>query len=539
MIKHGQRCPVCKLYWNDNTKKWLKKPPRESSKGSHKGKSYLHQLNQIQGSASKWKSYAWLPINLTVEQILSDAEKLWDDKSDFCLDRALSLSSLLIITRTKDSEKHKFGYKNGYINVYADDMRKWVYSRYEVYLRFFEKAEYIMPYLKGKKGYMASNQVQQGYSKQYKFNPLLLVKQGDKRKYHRTEYTTPRLLVKLHKHKVSKQNLIKNLQVRSIMVDNVYKMIEALDFEAFEKWCLDNPSEFSSPDIMNDMVVIVSEIKEGKIYINPKDGYGFRFHSPFTNLKKVIRKFIMIDGAPASELDIRNSQFFFLACLTLYPEACTDILKSSVNTRELRTILHTLRFFYYTYPDFKDFIDASLEGTVYDSLVDRLNLTGKNYKVRRNKAKDLCFGALFSKKEQCENLKSLLVWEFPNLIRVCEIINGGEYPLPMLLQRIESHMIVDTVAVTAADNVDGIYTTVHDSVLCGASDLPIFKALIKDAFDTAGLPQPMVSIKNNGSQVEHEIVTEQKATATAELPDTTPLDKLQQRFEAQLATDSL
>jgi len=538
MIKHGQRCPVCKLYWNDNTKKWLKKPVRESSKGLHKGKSHLQQLHQVQSSASKWKSYAWLPINLTVEQIQSDAERLWDDKSDFCLDRALSLSSLLIITRTKESKKNSYRYKHGYINVYAEDMRKWVYCRYEVYLRFFEMAGYILPYKKGRTGYMASNMVQKGYSKQYKFKPLLLKKPGDERKYHKVEYSTPRLLLKLHKAKVQKQNDIRKLQVRSEMVDNVYKMIDSLDMEAFETWCINNPYEFKSQDLMNDYLVQVWEIKNGSIYINPKDDYGYRFHSPFTNLRKVIRSFIMINGSPASEIDIKNSQFYFLACFTLYPEACTKILKSSVNKQELKNIFHLLGFYYDTFPDFKAFIDTSLQGTVYDLLIDRLNIKGKGYKAKKKKAKDLCFGALFSKHGECENLKAVLVGKFPNLIRVCEIINSGQYPLPMLLQRIESHMMVDMVAVRAADNVEGVYTTVHDSVLCGSSDLPIFKAMIEDAFNTVDLPQPVVAIKNNSEKAEQILEVEQDVPTTDTLPDLTPIAELQQHFEAEFASEA-
>ncbi|WP_066836495.1 hypothetical protein [Rufibacter ruber] len=505
MYTHGQRHPETRLYWNEITQKWLKKPVRPTSKGQAvgkakgqaigkavgktKGSTYQRKLEEIKKETDKWKSFAWLPINLSIETILQKAEELWDDKSKFDIDRALSVASLMIIKRTKDQKKTKWAYQWGYINVHSDDLVKWCGVRYEAYLRFFEKAKFITEYKKGHKGFMSGQ-----YPKQYRWWPLLLKKEGDPRKYHKVEYQTPRLLLKLAEMKLQKKVESLRENTRSAMVQNVFDLVDTIDINQFTSWCVANPKAFKNQDVMNDILVTVNEIKDGNVYINSRDEYGWRFHTPFTNTKKVLRQFVMIGGQSASELDVKNSQFFFMACLTKYPKQCMEILKKSgMKATDLKVVFHNLSYYYETYEDFRSFVDAAEVGEVYQTMTARFASVGKTYP--KKKVKDMCFAAFFSERGESVKTKAKLATLYPMVVAACENINGGELPLPMLLQRLESAMMIDRVAVLVNDNATHPFTTVHDSFLAGQEDIEMIEQVIIEEFGKAGLPVPNLDIK--------------------------------------------
>jgi len=124
------------------------------TKGKAVGKTSSKVLDKIKAEyPAIWKSYAWLPIGLTVEQIEMDAKTQWKYKSKFHIDLALALSTLIIIRRNSATEKVKatFLHKQRYVNVSAKDLKKWVHSKdYVKYLDFFIQ----VGYLKRDKGYL-------------------------------------------------------------------------------------------------------------------------------------------------------------------------------------------------------------------------------------------------------------------------------------------------------------------------------------------------------------------------------------------------
>jgi len=218
---------------------------------------------------------------------------------------------------------------------------------------------------------------------------------GDQRKYHRVDYTTPKMLVKAFTWKMEKMAIQKNNQVRIDLINNMETLCKDFDIQGFEDWALSNPTRdgkpvFKDQEELNYYLIRAARMKTGDIYCNPKDSAGERFHSPFTNSIREIRDFIRIQGDQAVEIDIKNSQFFFLACLTLHPAASKAILKAVAG---LTGNLELMKHYYQNRADYKAFIDNAVDGTLYDYTINLYAQRGK--KVTKAFVKDL-FLRLFS-----------------------------------------------------------------------------------------------------------------------------------------------
>jgi len=487
-IKHGTKDNLTGLFYNSITNKWVVRL-RTSSKGISKNKTYNEKLSIIKKESKDYESFGWLPINISIDDISISAHHNFNSRVFFDIDRAISLFTLLIIKRTHSIQKNTFGLKNGYINIHSKDLRKYVGNNYKEYLLFFEKSEYIVNYKSGRKGYLSND-----YSKQYKLHPSLLKSTSitEHRKYYKVSYTSPRTLVKLYEAKQKKKLEILKSETRIELKQNVYKLVESIDIEAFTSYCLSNAATFKNDDILNDTLVRISEIKSGNITFNSKDEYGNRFHSPFTNTTKILRNFIKINNSTISEIDIKNSQFYFLSCLTLFSKASIELLKETgIPVIRLKETCHLLDYYYNNYSDFKEFIDLCLSGNIYNYLIENLPFNN----LTKSKVKDLCFKALFSSSKQCASSKKKLKVVFPSLVRVCEIINSTETPIPLLLQRLESSILIDRIALKGCDNSIHPFTTIHDSIICSVEDVDLFGYLFETTFEDVGLPLPILTKK--------------------------------------------
>lgn len=494
IIPHGHQDPISKKYWNNTTLKWLTQKPRPSAKGANLGKAinktkgliYSNRLKELRDQhPGRFLTYAWLPINLSIEKIWADAHIIWKHKQEFDIDKALALSTLLIIKRTSTSKRkrQKYIYKNGYTNVHSDSLKEWVHTNdYLKYIDFFREAGYLEP---------GTNYASGQYAKMYKWCWHWLKNETDARKYHRVVYQMPKTIVKLFEQKEAKRQNYLQTGCRQNLIKHVYTVASNLDVEAFSAWAFQNTKVFKGDiDLVNNLMVKLNRFRNGEIYINQKCGYGERFHSIFTNTPKEIRPFIRINNLPVAEIDIKNSQFFFLAAASLYQDECYNILNEGMSDDDLSLVFKTLKHFYTKYQDVKEFIDCSLDNTIYELLISRLGTT-----FTKKKIKNLCFRVFFSKKSECIRSKEILKPYFPNLIRMSEIINTkSNYPLPMILQRLESRVFIQMIAEEAAagHGIINEYITVHDSIIASQTDAKKFENLIKSFFLDLGLPVPIL-----------------------------------------------
>ncbi|EJF10005.1 hypothetical protein [Pontibacter sp. BAB1700] len=212
-------------------------------------------------------------------------------------------------------------------------------------------------------------------------------------------------------------------------------------------------------------------------------------------------------------MDVKNSQFYFFACMVLFPEQVMKVLAPGMNPKKLQKVHHLLREAYHTKPDVKEFIDGAISGELYGMLAASLERK-HNKKFKKKRVKDICFRTLFSRKGQCQKSKALLQEHYPGVVKACEFVNtaAGEresvnkiYSIPYLLQRLEARILIDLVAVTAVEQGTAPFTTIHDSYLLKSSDVPLVKFIIEDTFKTLGLPAPTLSYDGGTVEVANDI----------------------------------
>lgn len=181
------------------------------------------------------------------------------------------------------------------------------------------------------------------------------------------------------------------------------------------------------------------------------DEYG-RFHTNFTILKKEIRqKFIKIDDEEIIEIDIKNSQPFFLSL----------ILKNQITEKN---------------DEVKKFIWLAKEGLFYDYIIDQFN------KLSRSEVKMLTYKVLFGHNgiNSAENkiFQNLFPFVY-NYIIEYKKKNNDYRSLAYTLQRMESDFIYGQVVKEIYEKVPDIRLfTIHDSIDCSVKH----KYIVEDIF---------------------------------------------------------
>ncbi|MBF8962143.1 hypothetical protein I0P70_02700 [Pontibacter sp. FD36] len=500
MITHTQKDLITGKSWNSKTGKWVKRL-RETAKGKAKGSTYDRKLNIIkQTNPNSYRSFGWLPIQVDINDLVADAAQYWNYTHPFDIDKAVAVFTLIIVKRCKLAElkKQNYYFGEGYVGIHSDDFRKWVdHHKYPDYLQFLEDRVYIRTF---RTALDTKSFIHGQMPCMYKIADYRLKKDGDARMFYKVPYTTSKMLVKVFSYKQNYKLTLLQQQVRTELVENVYKITEQLASDAFTTWALSNPKKFKTKkknglEEANRMVVTVEQMKQGIFTINPCDDYSGRFHSPFTYRRRCVRNFIRIDGEPAIEIDIKNSQFFLFSLLRSHSNEVKPILKGLTaanpgkDNLSLEKTLSLIQDFYDRYEDVRTFLDASADNSIYQVMMCQ-------YSKKKKFVKDLCFKALFSAEEQCVKSKEKLMWFYPNVVELCETINThGRYTLPKILQTLESRIYLDMVALEAIQQGAAPFITVHDAFYVKPCDTSLFTYLIEDTFAKLCLPSPKVEVK--------------------------------------------
>lgn len=234
-----------------------------------------------------------------------------------------------------------------------------------------------------------------------------------------------------------KRKLIEDLTSVTILFDNAKSLLEQ------------NINEIS---IFNRNMYSVECINLNHIFYH-FDDFG-RVHTNFTILKSCIRKkCLLIDGEETSEIDIKNSQPFFLCKLI---ESQTDF---QINLEE--------------YNLYKSLV---LEGKLYEHIMSLSNRS-------REETKDLVYKVLFGK--NLYKCKSTIIFKklFPNItdfIKYYKKSNGGYKVLSHRLQNLESDVIFNNIV----KEIMYIYPeikliTVHDSIICQKKHFNIVNSIFQ------------------------------------------------------------
>lgn len=243
----------------------------------------------------------------------------------------------------------------------------------------------------------------------------------------------------------------------------------------------------------------IDKIQAGEIYIkvNPTNK---RLDSNYTRLPGELVQHLTIDGKPLTELDIRNSQPFFAACLFNPTPEILNIMNRVLGHR-LTILAISLQIS--EQKDVKLYRSLVTSGEFYEYMMNKFKENGILFKDRQDFKEQLFtifFGEISAKR--FSKAVRLFAKEFPNVQILFETIKRDQYNLlAILLQNIEAYVILDHVAQNILSELSGLpFITKHDSLLPAgilASDQPdkVKEIMLSTIEKVTGL-MPQVRIKN-------------------------------------------
>ena len=243
----------------------------------------------------------------------------------------------------------------------------------------------------------------------------------------------------------------------------------------------------------------IDKIQTGEIYIkvNPTNK---RLDSNYTRLPGELVQHLTIDGKPLTEIDIKNSQPFFAACLFNPTPEILNIMNMVLGHR-LTILAISLQIS--EQKDVKLYRSLVTSGEFYEYMMNKFKENGIFFKDREDFKEQLFtiyFGEVSAKR--FSKAVRLFAKEFPNVQILFETIKKDEYNLlSILLQNIESFVILDNVAQKILKELSGLpFITKHDSLLPAGiltSDQPdkVKDIMLSSIKEITGL-MPQVRIKN-------------------------------------------
>jgi len=273
-------------------------------------------------------------------------------------------------------------------------------------------------------------------SKSYSLNPIVF-----KQKIERYQNTDEVLLKKFKKKIIDSIDLDKEIvspidfDVRKKLVDDLFSV--TIDTERSMFFL--NSLRSKDLDIYNRNAYSVESISNKHIFFH-FDTYG-RMHTNFTILRSFIRKnCLLIDGEPTAEIDIKNSQPFFLCKLI------SDINSKWVNEEE-----------------FNFFRQLTINGTFYEFLMNSIKTNDRKF------VKEMTYKVLFGRNSLRSKSDKIFSELFPtiyNFIKLYKKDLGDYKALSYDLQRAESKFIFNVVINRIMKEYPEIkMITVHDSIV--------------------------------------------------------------------------
>lgn|GEM_PF-1577476 len=329
----------------------------------------------------------------------------------------------------------------------------------------------------------------------------------DKYKKNKTECVDHLLLTEIH-HRLHKMELSVKFRIPQAekFLDDVY-------------YKTDNNKTRTK---LKDSLVMMEAYNQHDADYCKVDSFGFRMHTPLTQTWKPLRSYMYFEGLEEEslmELDIRNSQFFFLATALVNPDIIRDLVP------EFEPIIEGLKR-YSTMSDVVRFHELCCEGVLYEQF--SYLFTGTKQE-RRTASKECLIACMFSKSgfQKSGNKKTTVAFvqefkrRFPNIdgaVQEIKVVSGDKLPfmgehytdirgkqvgdkashknLSCLCQRLESKLVLNIIAERMLEQDAGPFLTVHDCWIVCCKKTGDIKRIIDDSFLVSGLVPPMLGEKN-------------------------------------------
>ena len=229
------------------------------------------------------------------------------------------------------------------------------------------------------------------------------------------------------------------LEIRKKLIDNLYKINIDVDGAISYLNNLKNKGEICYDKYQKNLIS-VENLGIDNIFFK-FDEHG-RLHTNYTILKKQLRRdYITIDNSPTVEIDIKNSQPFFLILLMKDNLPLSELIK----------------------PDVSRYIDLVKNGLIYEEIMEKCKIKD------RDEAKVLMYRVLFGKNGHNKKGNILFRETFPNVYKFIYEYKDKLKDYKLLshnLQLIESDFIFNKVVNHLIKSYpDMIFYTIHDSIV--------------------------------------------------------------------------
>lgn len=140
--------------------------------------------------------------------------------------------------------------------------------------------------------------------------------------------------------------------------------------------------------------------------------------------------------------------------------------------------------------DVKNFCEKAKTGEIYETVAEHLG-------TDRQQAKINLLSILFSNEIQFKKLKSKLQELYPSLIKLSNQLNSvnGLHYLPMLCQRFESELFINTIVKEFFKHKKYPAITIHDSIMVHPEDYEKFMLVYKHEFTKLGMTAFQVKVE--------------------------------------------
>jgi len=400
------------------------------------------------------KFYAYLPVNLDLDAILpSSLAKYKDD------------ASYLVHLIVKRQNYHKFK-NNEKVELKAELLRKVMNWRNYHKIRdvLIEKQVIVcdLRYIKGIKSYS------------YALGPEFL-KIGKKKLLGKRVSVKLNKFIEDHKKRVkpktlAEEHLLKNLN-KIYLPDNIF---EKTDNDLYDQMCLDQISQ--------------------REFFFKSDIHG-RVHSNISNLSKSLRKHLLVDNKTIIELDIQNSQPFFLAILLLNNFSYSLDSSKNVNSFFIKTSPLPSSNTMCKTNVYRRFLAKVVDGRLYSYL--KIISGNENYAgdFKKKVFKEILFGKNYYKTDLTESFSI----EFPEVWETIQKVKEKDYRiLSKLLMRVESYFVLEKIVGTFIKKYpEEFISTIHDSFLIHEHNIANLQEIINTQFSFYGI-KPSCKVVQHG-----------------------------------------
>lgn len=298
-----------------------------------------------------------------------------------------------------------------------------------------------------------------------------------------------------------------------------------------------NPYAFQA---YNASLLNVNRLRDQDFYFSVDDT-GNRLHTNLTNLKSDLRMFLKYDNKSLVSVDITNSQPLlsttllkpeFYSTVTTTPfsyEYLNRILSKplQITTPTFNTITHTPTLTLAEnqesavntgVSDISVFNEKVTTGIIYEFIIDALKNGTPSININRPTAKTMVFTVLFSDNRfigQPEAYPKRLFKElFPSVYDIfAQIKRKSHNSLAILLQKIESHLMLDFVAARITKECPKLpIFTIHDSIVTTTGNEQYVSRIICEEMQRCIGVQPKLKLEYWSPKVIH-MFTEKKEVA--------------------------